>query len=76
MNFLFLVDEAFEVEAKRLLTVSERIHGSISRFAISNDQVNISKILTSNKLSFPRQIMMLMISIYSKNYDLMIFVNS
>ncbi|CAF1205153.1 unnamed protein product [Adineta steineri] len=33
-------DESFEIEAKRLLTASERINESISRFAISNDQSN------------------------------------
>jgi len=38
--FLLLVDESFEIEAKRLLNVSERINESISRFTISNDQLN------------------------------------
>lgn len=33
-------DESFEIEAKRLLNVSERINESISRFAICNDQLN------------------------------------
>ncbi len=42
-NFvLILVDESFEIEAKRLLNVSERINESISRFAICNDQVSNS----------------------------------
>jgi hypothetical protein len=40
IDFFFLVDELFEIEAKRLLNVSERINESISRFTISNDQVN------------------------------------
>lgn len=37
----FLVDEVFEVESKRLLNASERLNDSISRFALSTDQVNI-----------------------------------
>jgi hypothetical protein len=37
--FFFLVDEVFEVEAKRLLNISERMNESISRITVSNDQV-------------------------------------
>jgi hypothetical protein len=33
-------DESFEIEAKRLLNVSERINESISRFTTCNDQAN------------------------------------
>lgn len=41
LNLLvILVDDSFEIEAKRLLTVSERINQSISRFTICNDQVS------------------------------------
>lgn len=46
---LVLVDDSFEIEAKRLLTVSERINQSISRFTICNDQVSqLNRIAVSN----------------------------
>ena len=42
---LFLVDESFEIESKRLLSASERISESISRYTISNDQVNFIQLI-------------------------------
>jgi hypothetical protein len=46
---IFLVDESFEIESKRLLSASERISESISRYTISNDQVNFIQLIFLNK---------------------------